>query len=45
MNPRHQHSGPGMSVAVYQTWEIRNFLLQTETPGKHGYFTAEAANA
>jgi hypothetical protein len=29
-----------MSVAVYQTWEIRRFLLETETPGKFGYFTS-----
>ena len=33
-------NGPIMSIAAYQWWEIRRYLLETETPGLFGYFTA-----
>jgi len=27
-----------ITVATWIEWEIRNYLLRTETPGKFGYF-------
>lgn len=32
-----------ITLAQWQRWEIARYLLETETPGKFGYFTAEDA--
>lgn len=29
-----------MSTSEWVHWEIRRYLLETETPGRFGYFTA-----
>jgi hypothetical protein len=37
-----QNGTPTISVDDYRYWEIRRHL-DSETPGRHGYFTAEDA--
>jgi hypothetical protein len=32
-----------MSMATWVHWEIRRYLLETEAPGRYGYFDAEAS--
>ena len=34
-----------ISTAEWQHWEIRRYLLETENPGRFGYFTALEAAA
>jgi hypothetical protein len=37
-----QNATPTVSIAEFQHWEIRRHL-ESESPGRHGYFTAEDA--
>lgn len=32
-----------ITTATWIHWEIRRYLLETEAPGRFGYFTAEDA--
>lgn len=36
-------AAPLITVAEYQSLEIQRWILENETPGKFGYFTAEDA--
>lgn len=41
MNARNRHHAiPILTTANWQTWEMRRYILEHETPGRFGYFTA-----
>jgi hypothetical protein len=41
LHARMAYSHPAiMSTATWEHWLIRRYLLETETPGRFGYFTA-----
>jgi len=35
---RQVYGGAYITPAIWQHWEIRRYLLETETPGLFGYF-------
>lgn len=38
-----RYCAPFITTAAWIRWEIANYLLEHETPGKFGYFTAAEA--
>lgn len=49
MNARRQtpdrYMGPIITIDEFRSWEIRQHILRTETPGKFGYFGTEEVAA
>lgn len=38
MSRRQDYTAPWLSTADWMSWEIKRFILETETPGKYGTF-------
>ena len=44
VRPRMAYSSAAiLSIATWDHWLIRRYLLETETPGRFGYFNEEGA--
>ncbi len=40
---RPLHGGGHITTTIWIHWELERYRLQTETPGRFGYFTTEDA--
>ncbi|WP_164202349.1 hypothetical protein [[Micrococcus luteus] ATCC 49442] len=35
---RHVYGGAHITPAIYSSWQVKQYLLATETPGRFGWF-------
>lgn len=38
---RNRYTAPFISLSLWQHWEIRRYLLETEAPGRFGTYSKE----